>query len=71
MSSSNILLKSHASDYATTETKSLNHFLADDQLTKAQILELISLAIEIKQNPKAFNQALAGKTIAMIFENPP
>jgi len=49
---------------------SLLHFLADDQLNKTQILELIELAINIKQNPAAYNQALAGKSVAMIFEKP-
>ena len=48
----------------------LQHFLADDQLTKAQILALITLAIDIKQNPKNYSQALAGKSVAMIFEKP-
>jgi len=48
----------------------LENFLADDQLTKAQIHQLIELAIEIKKSPKAYNHTLAGKTIAMIFEKP-
>ena len=30
----------------------LPHFLADDQLTKSQILALITLALDIKQQPK-------------------
>ncbi|MEW6990691.1 ornithine carbamoyltransferase [Colwelliaceae bacterium 6441] len=46
------------------------NFLADDQLTKTQILELISLAINIKNNPADFSQTLAGKSVAMIFEKP-
>ncbi|QBG35877.1 ornithine carbamoyltransferase [Litorilituus sediminis] len=48
----------------------LSHFLADDQLTKAQVQALIKLAIEIKAQPENFNQALAGKSVAMIFEKP-
>ncbi len=48
----------------------LKNFLADDQLTKVQLLELISLAIGIKKNPADFSQCLAGKSIAMIFEKP-
>lgn len=48
----------------------LQHYLADDQLTKNQIVELIALAIEIKKQPKKYSQALAGKSIAMIFEKP-
>lgn len=53
-----------------TADSNLEHFLADDQLTKAQIQSLIGLAIKIKQNPKAYNQALAGKSVVMIFEKP-
>ena len=49
---------------------SLVNFLADDQLNKSQILELISLAKNIKQNPANYNQTLAGKSVAMIFEKP-
>jgi len=48
----------------------LNHFLADDQLNKSQLLALIELAINIKNNPHDYNQALAGKSVAMIFEKP-
>lgn len=48
----------------------LNHFLADDQLNKSQLLALIELAIKIKNNPEDYNQALAGKSVAMIFEKP-
>ena len=48
----------------------LNHFLADDQLNKKQLLALIELAIKIKNNPADYNQALAGKSVAMIFEKP-
>ncbi|MDT0603743.1 ornithine carbamoyltransferase [Thalassotalea castellviae] len=46
------------------------NFLADDQLTKSEIIALITLAIEIKKNPANFNQVLAGKSVAMIFEKP-
>jgi len=53
-----------------TENTQLENFLADDQLNKKQIVELIDLAITIKSNPKAYNQTLAGKTVAMIFEKP-
>lgn len=49
---------------------SLSHFLADEQLTQAQALALISLAQEIKCNPEKFTQALAGKSVAMLFEKP-
>ena len=49
---------------------SILNFLADDQLTKTQIIELIELALKIKNNPADYNQALAGKSVAMIFEKP-
>lgn len=49
---------------------SFSHFLADDLQTKAQVLSLIKLAKQIKQNPANFNQALAGKSIVMLFEKP-
>jgi ornithine carbamoyltransferase len=49
---------------------SLQNFLADDQLTKEQIISLIELAKSIKASPKDYNQALAGKSVAMIFEKP-
>ena len=48
----------------------LQHFLADDQLNKQQILALITLAIDIKKQPEKYSQALAGKSVAMIFEKP-
>ncbi|MCJ8318646.1 MAG: ornithine carbamoyltransferase [Colwellia sp.] len=47
-----------------------NNFLADDQLSKSQLLGLIDLAIKIKKNPTDYNQVLAGKSVAMIFEKP-
>lgn len=49
---------------------SLQNFLADDQLSKKQTLELIELAKKIKTNPADYAQALAGKSVAMIFEKP-
>ncbi len=48
----------------------LKNFLADDELNKTQLLALIELAINIKKNPANYNQALAGKSVAMIFEKP-
>jgi ornithine carbamoyltransferase len=47
-----------------------SHFLADDQLTKDQIISLIDLAINIKNTPENYSKALAGKSVAMIFEKP-
>ncbi|MCP4990604.1 MAG: ornithine carbamoyltransferase [Colwellia sp.] len=48
----------------------LENFLADDQLDKKQTQALIDLAINIKSNPADYSQALAGKSVAMIFEKP-
>ena len=48
----------------------LQHFLADDQLNQSQLLALIELAINIKKTPADYNQVLAGKSVAMIFEKP-
>lgn len=48
----------------------IENFLADDELNKEQLLSLIELAIKIKSNPTDYNQALAGKSVAMIFEKP-
>lgn len=48
----------------------IKNFLADDELNKKQLLALIELAIKIKKNPADYSQALAGKSVAMIFEKP-
>ncbi len=53
-----------------TTLMNLQHYLADDQLSKVQILDLITLARDIKQQPENYSQALAGKSVAMIFEKP-
>ncbi|WP_426359567.1 ornithine carbamoyltransferase [Pseudocolwellia sp. HL-MZ19] len=49
---------------------SLQNFLADDQLNKEQTLGLIELAKKIKNNPADYSQALAGKSVVMLFEKP-
>ncbi|WDE12492.1 ornithine carbamoyltransferase [Thalassomonas haliotis] len=49
---------------------SLKHFLADDQLTQAQLQSLISLALKMKQNPADYQNLLAGKSVVMLFEKP-
>lgn len=48
----------------------LENFLADDQLTKTQIIDLIALAIKIKNHPSDYSKALAGKSVVMLFEKP-
>ena len=49
---------------------SFAHFLADHALEKAQVNELISLAKQIKAEPSKYANALAGKSIVMLFEKP-
>jgi ornithine carbamoyltransferase len=51
-------------------SQQITNFLADDELNKKQLLALIELAINIKNNPADYSQALAGKSVAMIFEKP-
>jgi ornithine carbamoyltransferase len=46
------------------------HFLADDQCSQEHLLALIALAQKIKHSPAYFSQALAGKSIVMLFEKP-
>lgn len=53
-----------------TKLSRIQHFLADDQVSKEQILALITLAQDIKNQPGAYKHALAGKSVAMIFEKP-
>jgi len=48
----------------------LQHYIADHLLDKQQLKSLIALAIDIKQHPHNYSQALAGKSVAMIFEKP-
>jgi ornithine carbamoyltransferase len=48
----------------------ISNFLADDELNKKQLLALSELAIKIKKKPEDYSQALAGKSVAMIFEKP-
>ncbi len=54
----------------STQANQLENFLADDQLSKVQTQALIDLAIKIKQTPANYSQALASKSVAMIFEKP-
>jgi len=49
---------------------SLKHFLADDQLNQEQLLSLLVLAVNMKQNPTEYQQLLAGKSVVMLFEKP-
>lgn len=46
------------------------HFLADDLLSQSNIKQLITQAIDIKNNTQNYANVLSGKSIAMIFEKP-
>ncbi|WP_026959676.1 ornithine carbamoyltransferase [Aliagarivorans taiwanensis] len=47
-----------------------NHLLSLQELSQAQILELLALAKKIKANPAEYGQALAGKSVVTLFEKP-
>ena len=44
--------------------------LRDLDLTDEELLSLLDLAAEVKRSPTFFGQALAGKSIALLFEKP-
>ncbi|WP_394132488.1 ornithine carbamoyltransferase [Shewanella maritima] len=48
----------------------MNHLLTIKDLTQQQLLDLLSLAKTIKANPQDYAQALAGKSVVMLFEKP-
>jgi len=47
-----------------------NDLLRDLDLTGDELLYLLDLAAEVKSSPRDFGQALAGKSIALLFEKP-
>ena len=47
-----------------------NSLLTVKDLDKETVEQLIAQAIDLKKNPKKYQQALAGKSIAMLFEKP-
>ncbi len=48
----------------------MKHLLSLAEHSKAEIAGLLKLAAEVKANPEQYNTALAGKTLAMIFQKP-
>ncbi|EKE80887.1 ornithine carbamoyltransferase [Idiomarina xiamenensis] len=48
----------------------MNDLLAIADLSAPQLQQLLQLAGTIKNNPKAYQQALQGKSIALLFEKP-
>lgn len=56
--------------YQSLSQPNLLHLLSGAELNRKEILEILTLAAAIKQNPAAFSQALQGKTLALLFEKP-
>lgn len=48
----------------------MKHLLSIKELSQQQLIDLLTLAKEIKANPAQYNQALAGKSVVMLFEKP-
>jgi ornithine carbamoyltransferase len=48
----------------------MDHLLSIKELSQQQLLELLSLAKEIKANPSEYRKALDGKSVVMLFEKP-
>lgn len=47
-----------------------SHFITGLEFDKSQILKLLALASDIKQQPQEFAYALAGKSVVTLFEKP-
>ena len=45
----------------------VRHFIRDDDITWEEQAEILAMARELKTNPDAFRQKLAGKTLGMLF----
>jgi len=48
----------------------MRHYLSVDDLSVTELPEILELAAEVKADPSAHSQALAGRSIALIFEKP-
>ncbi len=48
----------------------LKQLLSLGELNPAELKDLLELALDVKQQPAKYSQALAGKSIALIFEKP-
>jgi ornithine carbamoyltransferase len=46
----------------------MRHFISIHDLSAAEVEEIFDLAARVKREPEGYRQALAGKTLAMIFE---
>ena len=45
----------------------VRHFIRDDDISFEEQAEILAMAKELKANPEAFRQKLAGKTLGMLF----
>ncbi|WP_348645844.1 ornithine carbamoyltransferase [Legionella maioricensis] len=59
-----------AEQHPIKDASTIKHLLTGKELESHDLLRLLKLASQIKQNPEAYRQALAGKNLAMIFEKP-
>jgi ornithine carbamoyltransferase len=48
----------------------MRHYLSVDDLSTTELPQILELAAELKADPSRHTQALSGRSIALIFENP-
>jgi ornithine carbamoyltransferase len=48
----------------------VRHYLSVDDLSTDELPQLLALAAEVKADPSGYREALAGRSIALIFEKP-
>ena len=48
----------------------MNHLLSIKELSQQQLIDLLTLAKQIKVNPSEYRKALDGKSVVMLFEKP-
>ena len=48
----------------------MNHLLSIKELSQQQLIDLLTLAKQIKANPSEYRKALDGKSVVMLFEKP-
>ncbi|MER2492457.1 ornithine carbamoyltransferase [Catenovulum sediminis] len=48
----------------------MENFLSVKDCSKEELLDIIKLAVDFKNNPEKYSQALAGKSIATLYEKP-
>lgn len=48
----------------------MKHLLSIKELSQSQLLDILALAKKVKAHPAEYRQALAGKSVVMLFEKP-